>query len=52
MKTNIDNLVKRIDRDAKSQRQKDQFLVWASIIGTMTAGFGDLAAKWISAIRP
>lgn len=43
-------IVSRIDTEADGQQIQNRALAWASCIGTIAWGFGDVLAKWLSRV--
>jgi hypothetical protein len=47
LKRNVEAIIVRLDNEASGQRNQNLALAVASIIGTITWGFGDWGAQWI-----
>lgn len=48
LKRQVTSIVSRLDVEADGQRNQNIALAWASCIGTLAWGFGDMIAKWLS----
>ena len=47
IKTQVTAVVNRLDTESDGQKIQNRALAWASCIGTIAWGFGDIAAKWL-----
>jgi hypothetical protein len=50
VKRQVTAIVSRIDTEADGQKIQNRALAWASCIGTIAWGFGDMLAKWLSKV--
>lgn len=50
VKRQVTAIVSRIDTEADGQKIQNRALAWASCIGTIAWGFGDMLAKWLSRV--
>jgi hypothetical protein len=50
IKRQVTAIVSRLNTESDGQKHQNRALAWASCIGTIAWGFGDLAAKWLKLV--
>src|SRR5207237_343631 len=50
IKRQVAAVVSRLDTESDGQKIQNRALAWASCIGTVAWGFGDVAAAWLKAL--
>jgi hypothetical protein len=50
VKRQVTAIVSRLDTEADGQKIQNRALAWASCIGTIAWGFGDVLASWLKAV--